>query len=109
MPTLARMKELADELNLEYKSSYTKKQMIALLGEKRVKELDYAEDEKDIPLRKGFIYNGGLYDTIFKYENEKIKLYVLMHGDKILVVKGSSSGKGLGKAGGKRKWTHTLI
>jgi hypothetical protein len=111
MPTISEMKTLADELKIPYKASYTKDKMIKLLGEKRVKELDYAVDCADISSKKGYINKGKLYNTIATYKTDNLIIIVLCleEFNNILIVKGTKSGKGLGFGGAKWVWTRSFI
>lgn len=111
MPTLAEMKELATELKLPFKSSYTKEKMIKLLGEKRVKEMDYAVHCADLSEKKGLINKGKLYEKVSTYKSNDLCIYVLRleEFNNILIVKGHKSGKGLGLGGAKWEWTKNFM
>jgi hypothetical protein len=109
MPTVAELQNLADELKIHYKKSYTKKKLIEILGPKNVNSLDYTKDIRELKEKKGLIHKESIFEIKSVYKTDNVIVFTLVKDYNIIVVRGILSGKGLGAGGGKWNYSKHVL
>ena len=104
MPTVQQIRDLADSLNLTWTKKMTKAQLTEIVGKDNVMTIDYAQDLADAKHMKGLIIESKVYKKICEDKTNTLYVGVFANGSNVVVVKGTTSGKGLGKGGAK--WTY---
>lgn len=106
MPTVAMLRDLAATQGVRGASKMKKDELIRVLGRDVVERLDCATKLPDVFAYKKYREGDNVYKKVWELkEPSKLYLAVLRSPeDKVMLVKGSVAGRGLGLGGAK--WTY---